>query len=59
MMIINAMIRISSFHDGRWHDANGNELNDNTMISRVKNPDYKNNIWKHMITMETGLQSPA
>ena len=32
------------FRNGRWHDANDNELNDNTMINRVQNADYKNDI---------------
>ena len=32
------------FRNGGWHDAHGNELNDNTMINRVKNTDYKNDI---------------
>ena len=32
------------FRNVGWHDAHGNELNDNTMINRVKNTDYKNDI---------------
>ena len=39
MMIINAMIRISSSGTADGYDA-GNELNDNTMINRVQNADY-------------------
>lgn len=40
MMIINAMIRISSSGTADGYDAHGNELNDNTMINRVQNADY-------------------